>query len=296
MKKKVFLFLLTFSSFLSAQEGMMTCNSCSGTGVLNCGGCGGTGTTACFSCGGVGQTMMPQIDYYTGMFYSAIVNCHSCNGTGKQNCFYCQGKGGNRCNYCDGSGFKSNPGSELAIRKEKTYVDPNCKACGGKGTVTCVPCFGTGMIQGFVTHDCSLCTGGRIQCHACKAAYENEIEMKKFQKMTPEEQERYLMNKEHELRMSQEFLDIVQDGIDQRNSLRQQEHREYYENKRAKQNQRTMCVSCGGTGVNPKPMPSHGASSWVAHFHSGNGSRCQYCNQLDSHFHDRCSSCNTPGY
>ena len=174
------------------------------------------------------------------------------------------------------------------------YAFPNCKTCGGSGAITCVPCFGTGYITGYVTYDCSLCTNGRIQCHACKYVLEYEKRKNEFQKMTPEEQRRYLLNEEQRLRMNQEFLDIVQDGIEQRYQLRQQNNSSYYDNKRLKQQKRAGCASCGGTGVDSTPMTSSGMSTWVAHYHSGNGTKCIYCNRLDSHYHDKCSSCNIP--
>lgn len=55
------------------------------------------------------------------------------------------------------------------------------------------------------------------------------------------------------------------------------------------------CSSCGGTGVSPTPNTGGSRSSWVAHYNSS-GQDCPYCNRYDSHFHDRCASCNVPRY
>lgn len=55
------------------------------------------------------------------------------------------------------------------------------------------------------------------------------------------------------------------------------------------------CSSCGGTGVSPTPNSGGSRSSWVAHYNSS-GEDCPYCNRYDSHFHDRCASCNVPRY
>lgn len=55
------------------------------------------------------------------------------------------------------------------------------------------------------------------------------------------------------------------------------------------------CTKCGGTGVDPMALSSHGSTTWIAYFHKS-GSRCPYCGSVDSHWHDKCSRCNVPKY
>lgn len=185
MRKIVFYLLILIPFFISAQEEMVTCKSCSGSGITTCGGCGGKGYSFCFSCAGNGRTMMPQINYYTGMSFMAFVNCFKCNGSGKQNCFYCQGKGGNRCGYCDGKGKYPKPKPSTSnsnngyapIPPTSNYIPnlPNgtsqpdgrlCRWCNGAGR--CSYCSGTGknvipngMYVGENSHVIRTCD----QCH-----------------------------------------------------------------------------------------------------------------------------------
>lgn len=53
------------------------------------------------------------------------------------------------------------------------------------------------------------------------------------------------------------------------------------------------CRSCGGTGVNKTPNSGGSRTSWVAYYNSS-GTQCPYCGLYNSHFHDKCASCNVP--
>lgn len=66
-------------------------------------------------------------------------------------------------------------------------------------------------------------------------------------------------------------------------------------NNRGKSNGSGVCSSCGGTGVSRTSNSGGSLSSWVAYYNSA-GTDCPYCSRKDSHFHDKCSSCNVPRY
>jgi len=56
----------------------------------------------------------------------------------------------------------------------------------------------------------------------------------------------------------------------------------------------SSCSQCGGTGINPFHYEGYaGRASWLAAFNPS-GERCKVCGKYDTHYHERCSSCNNP--
>lgn len=58
----------------------------------------------------------------------------------------------------------------------------------------------------------------------------------------------------------------------------------------------SICIECGGTGINPhreEGTSYSGQSKWIGTYNQS-GSKCSICGSYSSHFHSRCANCNVP--
>ena len=63
----------------------------------------------------------------------------------------------------------------------------------------------------------------------------------------------------------------------------------------SKKSNSSSCYICNGTGVDPTPHSGGSRTNWVKYYNTS-GTKCPYCGESYSHYHDRCAHCNTPSH
>lgn len=153
---------------------------------------------------------------------------------------------------------------------QSTSVMP-CLWCHGKRS--CSICYGQGSYRGYI---CKSCGGSRI-CQNCHG----------------EGKSTYVTYANGEDAICYGPNGRITTSADSRSSSSSSSSRSSSSGSSSSKSLKGSCSRCHGTGVSPTPNSGGSKSSWVAYYNT-EGSSCPYCNRLDSHYHDRCSSCNIP--